>query len=103
LERHELAALLPCIVAALRQGDAVADELLTQAAHYLTLAARATAQQLDFGGQPFPVVLAGGTFVGCPELLARATAVLGLPHARPTPLTVEPAQGAVRLALRLLA
>lgn len=102
LERHEVAALLPQVGAAARQGDAVACGLLTQAADYLALAVRAVAHRLDFAGQPFPVVLAGGTFVGCPELLALVVGALALPQAQPTPLTVEPAQGAVRLALGLL-
>ncbi len=103
LERHEVAALLPHVSAAAQRGDGVARELLAQAAGFLALAARAAARRLDFRGQAFPVVLAGGTFVGCPELVPLVSSALDLPQAQPAALTVEPAEGAVRLALRLRA
>ncbi len=47
-------------------------------------------------------VLAGGVFKACPSLPARIERCLGLAGAQLTPLRVEPAQGAVSLALDLL-
>jgi hypothetical protein len=47
-------------------------------------------------------VLAGGVFKGCPSVIDSLTRQLALPAARPALLTVEPARGAVALALDLL-
>jgi hypothetical protein len=59
------------------------------------------AGRLDFPG-PYPLVLAGGTFRACPSLYGRLEAVLELPRARIVRLAVEPAHGAVTLALEAL-
>ena len=47
-------------------------------------------------------MLAGGAFKACPSLVATVAGALDLPAARPLPLTVEPALGAVALALEML-
>jgi hypothetical protein len=60
------------------------------------------ARQLELGGEPYPLVLAGGVFKGCPSVIESLTRQLELPAARPALLTVEPARGAVALALDLL-
>jgi hypothetical protein len=60
------------------------------------------ARQLRFPGD-YPLVLAGGTFRACPSLQPRLEAHLELPGARVERLGVEPARGAVRLALQELA
>jgi hypothetical protein len=60
------------------------------------------AQRISLGGGPYRVVLAGGAFKACPSLPARIEACLGLPDAQLAPLGVEPARGAVALALDLL-
>jgi hypothetical protein len=52
--------------------------------------------------ESYPLVLSGGAFRACPSLVRRLEARLGLPAARVVRLTVEPAQGAVELALRML-
>jgi glucosamine kinase len=102
LPKHRIAALAGVVETARLQGDAVADGLVEDAARELGLAARAVARQLDFGDGAFPVVLAGGVFKACPTLAGRLEGHLGLPGGRPVPLTVEPARGAVTLALDLL-
>jgi glucosamine kinase len=102
LPRARLAALAPNVEQAARSGDAVAVALLDQAASELALAGRSVAGQLGLGDEPFPVVLAGGAFRACPSLFDRIGRVLGLPHGRLRLLTVEPAVGAVTLALDLL-
>lgn len=100
--RQRLARLAPLVEEAAAEGDAAAEELLAEAAQHLARAARAVARQLAFDG-PYPVVLAGGAFKACPSLAGRLERCLDLPEARPALLAVEPATGAVTLALELLA
>lgn len=100
--RHRVAALASLVeTASVEDGDAAAGELLDHAAQHLARAARAVERQLEFP-EPYSLVLAGGAFRACPSLCGRVEACLDLPRARPTRLTVEPAAGAVSLALDLL-
>ena len=99
----ELGRLAWTVEAAVKQGDAVAGELLDAAASELALSARAVYRHLVFGQGPVPVVLAGGAFRACPSLVPRVAARLDIPGAEPTQLTAEPASGAVALARDLLA
>jgi N-acetylglucosamine kinase len=102
LPKHRIAALAPLVQKAHERGDAVARDLLWQGAHELALIARSVAARLALGPEPYPVVLAGGVFKGCPALVDPLVAGLDLPLARPVRLQVEPARGAVNLALDLL-
>ncbi len=99
--RHRVAELASLVEEAAVEGDEAAEELLDQAALHLARAARAVARQLSFDGA-FPLVLAGGAFKACPSLYARVEDRLELPSARVVRLDVEPARGAVVLALDLL-
>jgi N-acetylglucosamine kinase-like BadF-type ATPase len=80
----------------------VSRELIAQGARELALIARSVVRQLTLGPEPYPVVLAGGVFKGIPSLLEPLVAALELPLARAALLEVDPAQGAVNLALDLL-
>jgi N-acetylglucosamine kinase-like BadF-type ATPase len=102
LPKHRIAALAPQVQKAHDRGDPLAVELIQRGAQELALAARAVAAQLDFGGQPHAVVLAGGAFKACPSMVQPLESALHLPGARLTPLQVEPALGAVALALDLV-
>jgi N-acetylglucosamine kinase-like BadF-type ATPase len=102
LPKFRIAAHAGLVQQASDRGDAVATALLEEAAVELALAARAVAQRLSLGDGPYRVVLAGGVFKACPSLPGRIEHCLGLPGAQLTPLRVEPAQGAVALALDLL-
>jgi N-acetylglucosamine kinase-like BadF-type ATPase len=102
LPKFRIAAHAGLVQQASDRGDAVATALLEEAAIELSLAARAVAQRLSLGDGPYRVVLAGGVFKACPSLTGRIEQCLGLPGAQLTPLRVEPAQGAVALALDLL-
>jgi N-acetylglucosamine kinase-like BadF-type ATPase len=102
LPKYRIAALASLVQAAHDQGDAVAMSLIDAAGRELALAARSVARQLQLGDEPYPVVLAGGVFKGCPSVVDALTRQLELPAARPALLTVEPARGAVALALDLL-
>lgn len=100
--RAGVAELAGLVEEAASAGDTAASDLLDQAADHLARAARAVARQLRFPG-PYPLMLAGGTFRACPSLEPRLAARLELPDARIERLAVEPARGAVTLALQELA
>ncbi len=100
--RARVAELAGVVEEAAVAGDAAAGALLDQAADHLARAARAVAGRLGFPAA-YPLILAGGTFRACPSLEARLGGRLDLPGAEPRRLAVEPARGAVTLALRELA
>lgn len=102
LPRSELAALAGLVERAKGRGDQVAARILDEAARELAVAARSVARRLDFGDRAYPVVLSGGIFRACPSLSGLLTRGLDLPQARVSLLEVEPARGAVALALDLL-
>jgi len=100
--RTRVARLAAVVQHAADDGDESARSLLDQAAQHLARAARAVARQLEFDGS-YSLVLSGGAFRACPSLYARVEASLDLPAARVVKLEAEPATGAVKLAIELLA
>jgi N-acetylglucosamine kinase-like BadF-type ATPase len=96
-----IGALAQHVQAAQEEGDGVAHGILDSAARELAASALSVASRLELirGGVDF--VLAGGVFKGVPwlatELAARLTAAA--PGSTVKPLDVEPARGAVQLAL----
>ena len=102
LSRTRVAQLARLVEEAAADGDEKAQDLLDQAARHLARAARAVERQLEFPA-PYPLVLSGGAFKACPSLVRRIEARLDdLPNARLVRLEVEPATGAIKLALDLL-
>lgn len=101
LSRNRIARLAHLVEEAAQDGDEAANRLLDQASSHLARSARAVARKLDLP-EEFPVVLSGGAFKACPSLLRRTEATLSLPGARVVRLGVEPAVGAVTLALEIL-
>lgn len=99
--RFRVAELAPLVEEAARDGDRAARELLEHAADHLARAARAVARRLELPAS-FPLVASGGAFRACPSLFERLKDCLGLPGASVRLLAVEPARGAVTLALDLL-
>lgn len=99
--RGRVTQLASLVEEAAADGDAPAAELLDHGAGHLARAAMAVGRRLHFEG-PFPLVLAGGVFKACPSLVGRFQESLELPGAEVAPLTVEPAMGAVHLALEQL-
>ena len=99
----ELAALVPRVVQAARAGDRPAQEILERAGDALAGLALAVLERLDLLRTAVRVATTGGVFAESAEVFARvregirATA----PRARVELLGVAPAEGAVRLALRL--
>ena len=102
MAKDQVAALARVVERARAEGDVASTQILAEAARELALTARSVARQLGFASDPFPVVLAGGAFRACPTLSTLVEAELDLPGARPRLLQVEPARGAVALALDLL-
>lgn len=101
MPRPQVADLAGVVEEAAAEGDPAASELLDRAADHLSRSVHALARELVFPG-PFPLVLAGGTFRACPSLQPRLEASLDLPRARVHRLQVQPANGAVTLALQEL-
>jgi N-acetylglucosamine kinase-like BadF-type ATPase len=99
--RTRVARLARLVEEAAADGDAAAAELLDQAAHHLARAAQAVDRQLEFPAS-YKLVLSGGTFKACPSLAGRIEKHLELSRARLVRLKVEPARGAVALALQAL-
>jgi N-acetylglucosamine kinase-like BadF-type ATPase len=101
LQRHAIAGLAGVVQRANEAGDAVAGEILVRAASELATAAASVVSRLGMRGDVFPTVLAGGIFTGIPSLAAGLTARLAevAPRSEVRRLEVEPALGAVSLAL----
>jgi N-acetylglucosamine kinase-like BadF-type ATPase len=101
-ERRELVAALGPVVAEARAGgDAVAAEILTDAAAELVLAAASVIGRLDMRGDVFPTFLSGGIFRSIPWLTEEVTSRLAevAPRSEVSLLLAEPASGALALAI----
>jgi N-acetylglucosamine kinase-like BadF-type ATPase len=101
LRHHALAQLARVVQQARDEGDEVATQILEQAVHELVCAARPVVERLEMRDEAFDFVLAGGVFTGVPwltdELNRRLVGIAA--RSRVRRLEVEPAVGAVRLAL----
>lgn len=100
--RHSaIAQLAQTVQGARDEGDEVATAILEEAAHELIAAARSVTEQLGMGDEAFDYLVAGGVVNAVPwladELRRRLPAIA--PRSRVKRLEVEPALGAVRLAL----
>jgi N-acetylglucosamine kinase-like BadF-type ATPase len=102
LRRQAIAAFAAQVDRAREDGDVVAAEILRRAADELTRAAASVIERLEMRGSSFTTVLAGGMFRVLPSLAADVTRRLAevAPRAVAQTLEVEPALGAVQLALR---
>ncbi|OWK35044.1 N-acetylmuramic acid 6-phosphate etherase [Fimbriiglobus ruber] len=101
-DRTAVAALAPVVLETAANGDWVALEIVRAAAGELAAAVVAAARPLGLG-PTFPVALAGGLLASSPayrELFLAALVARGI-TATPVTVVVEPAEGAVRLALGL--
>jgi len=101
LRPSAIAAVAQCVMSAFQVGDEVAIGILRGAADQLESLALSVARRLDLVGSEFPFVLSGGMYRAVPwlpEELKRRLA-LASPRSRTVPLNVEPAVGAVHLAL----
>lgn len=101
IQRPAIGSIAGVVREAFEQGDVTAADILRKAALELTRAATAVIQQLEMRGDAVPIVLAGGTFHRIPSLASDVAANLSevAPRCEVRLLQVEPAVGAVRLAL----
>jgi N-acetylglucosamine kinase-like BadF-type ATPase len=103
--RRSVAALGALVDRARETGDAVAAKIMTEAADELALAAASVVTRLEMRGERFPILLSGGMLTppgGTRSWLgaqvARRMAEVA-PRSTVSSLSVEPAVGAVTLAL----
>jgi N-acetylglucosamine kinase-like BadF-type ATPase len=96
-----IASLAQCVQSAFSDGDPVAIGILRGSADQLESSALSVARRLEIVGSEFPFVLAGGIFRAVPWLEEELSRRLPLasPRSRTILLNLEPAEGAVRLAL----
>ena len=101
LRRQAVHALGPVVDRARAEGDVPASEILIAASEELTRAAASVIQRLGMRGTAFRVVLAGSMFRLIPWLVEDVIRRLAevAPRATVSRLEVEPAHGAVHLAL----
>jgi N-acetylglucosamine kinase-like BadF-type ATPase len=101
LHRYAIASIAPVVQRAMDQGDAVAAEIVTRASAELSSAAATVISRLEMRGDVFPIVLSGGVFRGVPSLVPQMAGRIAevAPRSDVRPLDVEPARGAVTLAL----
>jgi glucosamine kinase len=104
LQRQGIAALGPVVERARGEGDVVAAEILRTASGELTRAAASVIERLEMRGDAFEVVRSCGMFRLIPWLVGDVTRRLAevAPRAIVARLEVEPASGAVHLALKEL-
>jgi len=102
LKAAAIGALAQCVQAAFQEGDAAAIGILRSAADELESSGLSVARRLGLVPEPFVFVLSGGIFRAVPWL--RQELERRLPVAAPNSTTmlleIEPAAGAVRLALQ---
>lgn len=101
VHRQAIAGLAGVVQQATDAGDAVAAEVLAHAGAELASAAASVIGRLGMRGETFPTILAGGMFRGVPWLRRDVQKRLSevAPRSTVRVLEVEPAVGAVRLAL----
>jgi N-acetylglucosamine kinase-like BadF-type ATPase len=101
LRRTAIAGLAPLVQQARDNGDAVAAEILKQAAAELGAAASSVITRLGMRGDVFPTILAGGIFKAVPWLADDVIRLMSeiAPRSHAELLGIEPAMGAVRLAI----
>ena len=101
LKPTSIASLAQSVHVAFKAGDSVAIGIVRAAANELESFALSVARRLNIVGSGFPFVLAGGMFKAVPwlhhELERRLT--LAAPGSDTILLDIEPAVGAVRLAI----
>ena len=101
LRHHAIAQLARVVQQARDEGDEAATQILEQAAHELVRGARSVVERLRMRDEAVQFVLAGGVLSGVPwlaeELRRRLPGIA--PRGQVKRLEVEPAVGAVRLAL----
>lgn len=103
LTHAEIAKLAPLVLEQAERGDAVALELVQDAADNLARGVKAVSRALKFGRETFPLALTGGLLLGAEFYRNKLLDALRLNECvcAPVELVREPVLGAVRLAKEL--
>ena len=98
--RAKIASLATVVTEAASADDAVATQIVADAARELALMVRAVANKLDFDSAPFPLALTGGVLCANTALRSRLESHLQQLNLTPTPVAIveQPVAGAVKLA-----
>jgi N-acetylglucosamine kinase-like BadF-type ATPase len=101
VHRQTITALASLVQTAMERRDAVAADILTRAGAELASAVGSVIARLEMRGDVFPTILAGGIFRGVPWLVGDMKRRISevAPRSQVRLLDVEPAIGAVRLAI----
>ena len=104
LAREEIGAIAPIVQQAADLGDGEAQAIIDEAAREFVRAVESVIGKLDLAGKSFPLVLSGGLWKAVPVLRQDFEKLIKkvAPWASVTLLHVEPARGAVALALQHL-
>ncbi len=99
-DRAAIASLAEVVTATAAKQDAVAEQIVMDAAGELAAMVAAVTRELDFASETFPLVLSGGVLLGFEGLRNRLRARLGSLRLHPSPLASvrEPVAGAIKLA-----
>jgi N-acetylglucosamine kinase-like BadF-type ATPase len=99
-DRAALAALAPLVLTAASQGDAIAREIVREAADQLARAVAAAATALHLTLTSLPLAITGGTLLGNDQYRQAVLHSLAERGVQPEPVRLvhEPAEGGVRLA-----
>lgn len=99
--REEIAALAPVVQQAADVGDGEAQGIIDEAVREFVRAVESVIGRLDLAGEEFRLVLSGGLFKAVPVLRQDFEGIIKkvAPWAKVEELQVEPARGAVSLAL----
>jgi N-acetylmuramic acid 6-phosphate etherase len=99
-DRAALAALAPVVLEAGLQGDAIAREIVREAADQLARAVAAAATAVQLRLTDLPLAITGGTLLGSDNYRQTVLHALTKHGVRPDPVQMvhEPAEGGVRLA-----
>lgn len=103
LTHAEIAKLAPLVLAEAERGDAVAWQLIHDAADNLARGVKAVSRALKFGTEPFPLALTGGLLLGAEFYRNKLSDALREYECEcaPVELAPEPVLGAVRLAVEI--
>lgn len=101
LTRERLGELAPTVIGVAQAGDPVAVRIVEEATSELASAAQSVVRRLDFGGEPYPLILSGGLFTGLPALADAVAKKAALKGAIPSRLMRDPAEGALTMAMEL--
>jgi N-acetylglucosamine kinase-like BadF-type ATPase len=104
LAREEIAGLAPLVQQAADLGDAEAQSIIDEAAREFVRAVESVIGKLDLAGESFRLVLSGGLWKAVPVLRQDFESLIKkvAPWASVSELGVEPARGAVAIALEHL-